>query len=80
MCSTLECKKNLKLILNIEPVKMNSLQGHIVELCKAIKFHIYSMKLSKEELCTRMGFPPSITTAVAITLQQSKVGFRSPFL
>lgn len=76
MCSTTECIKTSKIKFKTEPVKMNILQDHIVELCKAMKFHIYSMKLSKEELCTRMGFPSSVATAVAITLQQSKVGFR----
>lgn len=34
------------------------------------------MKLSQEELPSRRGFPPSVATAVAITPQQSKVGFR----
>lgn len=34
------------------------------------------MELSQEELPTRMGFPPVVAIGVAITLQQSKVGFR----
>lgn len=37
--------------------------------------YIYSKKLSQEELSTRMGFPPSVATAVAITLLQSNVDF-----
>lgn len=37
---------------------------------------MYSVKLSQEELSTRVEFPPSVATAVAITLEQSKDGFR----